>query len=153
MTMEWILLFPLAPMIYQDFKYRNVTLWQLLLFGIMQMTVCFYKYGAIQTGINTLTNVAVMGIISAAVIVYAYFRFQRKQQFIGSGDILFILLLAPYFLCPYFLHFLIISFLLALVGWWIGVYMKGKKTFQIPLVSYLGICYSVVVVYNSLSCL
>lgn len=153
MTMEWILLFPLAPMIYQDFKYRNVTLWQLLLFGIMQMTVCFYKYGAIQTGLNTLANVAVMGIISATMIVYAYFRFKRKQRLIGSGDIVFILLLTPYFLCSYFLHFLIVSFLLALVGWCIGNCMRKEKASHIPLVSYLGICYAVVVVYNSLSCL
>lgn len=149
--MEWILLFLLMPMIYQDFKCRNIALWQLLLFGIMQIAVCIFKYGAVQTGYNTLVNLSIVSVIGIAVAVYAYFRFKRKQQLIGGGDIIFILLLAPYFGNSYFLYFLIVSFLLALIGWCFEAYLKKEKTHNIPLVSYLGICYAIIVVYKSLS--
>lgn len=148
--MEWILLLPLTPMICQDFKCRNVALWQLLLFGAMQIAVCYFKYGAIQTGYNVAINLFIVVIIGVAVAVYAYLRFKQKQQLIGSGDIIFILLLAPYFGGSYFLYFLIVSFLLALIGWWIEACLRKKKAHNIPLVSYLGICYAIVVVYNSL---
>ncbi len=149
--MEWILLFPLAPMICQDFKYRNVALWQLLLFGVMQIVVCYFKYGAVRTGYNVMVNLSIVAIIGTAVAVYAYFRFKQKRQLIGGGDIIFILLLAPYFGNSYFLYFLIASFLLALIGWGIEARLRKERTHNIPLVSYLGICYAIVVGYNSLS--
>lgn len=151
--MEWILVFPLMPMIYQDFKSRNVALWQLTLFGIMQIIVCFFKYGAVQTGYIALINLIILASISIAVLVYAYFRFKLKQQLIGSGDIIFILLLSPYFLFPSFLYFLIVSFLVSLLSWWFEGYLRKMRVQNIPLVSYLGICYTIVLIYNSLPCL
>lgn len=151
--MEWILVFPLIPMIYQDFKSRNVALWQLVLFGIMQIIVCFFKYGAVQTGYIALINLIILASISIVMLVYAYFRFKLKQQLVGSGDIIFILLLTPYFLFPYLLYFLIASFLVSLLSWWFEGYLRKIRKYDIPLVSYLGICYTIVVIYNSLPCL
>lgn len=151
--MEWILLFPLIPMICQDFKCRSVALWQLLLFGIMQISVCLFKYGVIQTGFNTLANLIILVIIGVSVMIYAHFRFKRKETIIGCGDIIFMLLLTPYFLYPHILHFLIVSLLIALICWWVGNYIRKKRMSNIPLVSYLGICFAIVVVYNSIDCL
>lgn len=151
--MEWVLLFPLILMIFQDFKCRQVSLLSMLLFGVLQIGFCFWKYGAIQTGYNILANLIVLFVIGAFVTIYAYFCFNQSKQLIGIGDIIFILLLTPYFLFPYLLHFLIISFIMALLSWGIGVYLQKKKAFTIPLISYLGICYTIVIIYNSLSCL
>lgn len=148
--MEWILLFPLIPMIFQDFRCRRVSLVPILLFGVLQICVCIWKYGAVQAGYNILANLIALIIISGFVTIYAYFRFKLKKQIIGGGDIIFLLLLTPYFTFPYLLHFLIVSFLLALFGWGIRIYHTKEKVFTIPLISYLGICYAIIIMYNSL---
>lgn len=102
--MEWMLLFPLILMIFQDFKCRRVSLLPMILFGVLQISFCFWKYGAIQTGYNILANLIVLFVIGTLVTIYACFRFNRSKPFIGIGDIIFILLLTPYFLFPYLLQ-------------------------------------------------
>lgn len=151
--MEWILVFPLIPMILQDFKSRRVSLLTIMLFGILQIIVCIWKYGTVQTGYNVLANLTFLVIIAAFVSMYAFFRFKKRKQLIGIGDIIFILLLTPYFLTPFLLYFLIGSFILALFGWGISAYLLKDKYFTIPLISYLGVCYVLVIIYNSLSSL
>lgn len=149
--MEWILLFPLVPIIYHDFRHRSVLLWQLLLFGAMQIVVCFCKYGVVQMGYYMLCNLTLTAIIAVSVILYIHFRFGFKQQLLGKGDIIFILFLTPCFSSLYFLYFLIVSFLTALASWVVKSLFWRNNVDSVPLVSYLGICYVIVIFYNSLS--
>lgn len=148
--MEGVLLLTLAPLVYQDFKYRRVWLWLLLLFGIMQIAISSYKYGWVQTGYHVLLNVTIIFVISMTVLLYAYFRFRLRKPLIGGGDIVFILLLTPYFPYPFFVVFMLASLLCALVGWSVTVCLYKDASATIPLVSYLGICYAFVIIYNSL---
>lgn len=149
--MEFLLLFPLSLMIYQDFKFRNVLLWQLLLFGAVQIGICICKYGLIPAGYNAFINLIILLVVSVFVVVYAYFRYKNKHQFIGGGDVVFILLLTPYFSSRHFLYFLTLSFLLTLVGWMVWGYFQKERSNDIPLVSGVGICYAILLMYNSLS--
>lgn len=148
--MELFLLFPLILMIYQDFKDRHVLLWQLLLFGVIQLFICLDKHGLAQSAYNMMINLIISVIIASVVFLYTYFRFKLERAVIGSGDIIFILLLTPYFPYFHFLYFLIISFLLALASWQFKAFFYKERVTNIPLISYLGICYVIVVMYNLL---
>lgn len=148
--MEWVLVFPLIPMIIQDFKYRRVSLLTIILFGVLQICVCVWKYGIAQTGYNMLANMICLVIISTFVSIYAFFRFRKNKRLIGAGDIIFLLLLSPYFLLPFLLYFLIGSCLVALIGWGIGALFRKNTKKTIPLISYLGICYLLVILLSSL---
>lgn len=148
--MEWIMLLLLASMVYWDFKDRRVWLWQLSVFGILQFAISFREYGMLQTVCHTLFNIAILLVISIVVFLYAYFRFRLKKALIGGGDIIFIVLLAPYFPYPFFVYFMLISFLCALAGWGVRMCLHRDVSATIPLISYLGVCYMVVIIYNSL---
>lgn len=146
--MELLLLPPLLFMIYWDFRHRNILLWHILLFGVLQIGVCIYKYGVVSTGWNAAINIAILVIIGIVVGVYSAFRFKGKKKPIGMGDILFILFLTPFFDHRTFLYFLIISFCLTLVGWGIWHYLLKKPSENIPLVSGVGICYASLLIYQ-----
>lgn len=148
--MELLLLPSLIFMIYGDFRYRKILLWHVLLFGAIQIGVCIYKYGIVNTGWNTVINTAILLIIGLVVGIYSALRFKGKKRPIGMGDILFILFLTPYFEYRVFLNFLITSFSLTLIGWIIWRYFMKKPSENIPLVSGVGICYSLLIIYQSL---
>lgn len=146
--MELLLLAPLLLMIYSDFRYRNILLWHILLFGVIQIAVCIYKYGIVFTGWNAAINTVILLIIGIVVGTYSAFRFKGKKKPIGMGDILFILFLTPFFDYHTFLYFLITSFIVTLVGWAIWHYLLKKTSEDIPLVSGVGICYTLLLIHQ-----
>lgn len=146
--MELLLLAPLLFMIYWDFRHRNILLWHILLFGMIQIAVCIYKYGIVTTEWNVVINISILLIIGIVVGIYSAFRFKEKNRPIGMGDILFLFFLTPFFDYRTFLYFLIISFSLTLVGWAIWHYLFKKTSDNIPLVSGVGICYAVLLIYQ-----
>ncbi len=148
--MELLLLLPLGLLIYWDFRVRSVLLWHLLLFGLIQTGVCIYKYGVTLAGWNALINAAILLFMGVAVAVYFFFRYRKKQNPIGMGDVIFILLLTPYFNHRPFLYFLILSFTLTLIGWVAWNFNRKEKPKNIPLISGVGICYALLLIYNSI---
>ena len=145
-----LLLIPLILMIISDYRFRNVRLWHLLLFGTMQLSICFYEKGFEITGQNILINILIFLIISGFIALYAWFRFRTKKELIGWGDILFILCLTPAFSYRQFLFFMIISLSVILAVWLLWLYFK-QRVDKIPLVSGLGVCYSVLLIYNTIT--
>ena len=148
--MEAILIILLIAMILCDFKYRYVYLWQLILFAIAQLIFCFLNFGQIILFQNLLINGLTILFISLLVKLYIYIRFRdRKYEGIGLGDIIFIFILTPYFSISLFLYFMIISLLFTL-GCWLICRLIGNKSKDIPLISTLGICYCLFLIYNSI---
>ncbi len=146
--MELFLLFPLGLLVYWDFRARSVLLWHLLLFGLIQIGICIYKYGATLAGWNALINVCILLFMGVTVAVYFFLRYRKKQSPIGMGDVIFILLLTPYFTYRPFLYFLIISFTFTLISWVIWNHSRVEKSRNIPLISGVGICYALLLIYN-----
>ncbi|WP_291530712.1 hypothetical protein [Bacteroides sp. UBA939] len=142
--MELPVLLSLYPMIVSDFRHRRIVLWHLLLFGALQFALDFYRMGATDVFRNFVTNLFILSFMGGILWIYMRLRFGKKNM-IGAGDVFFILLLSPHFEYRAFLYFLIISFCLILVAWFIyGSTTDGG----IPLVSALGICYSIVLLYQ-----
>jgi len=146
--MEILLLIPLFLMIISDYRFRNIRLWHLLVFGAMQLSVCLYEVGFRATGQNILANVLIFLIVSGFIALYARFRFRNRKELIGWGDIIFILCLTPAFSYRHFLGFMIISLSAILVVWLLWSYFR-QRVDKIPLVSGLGTCYSLLLIYNA----
>ena len=148
--MEILLLIPLILMVISDYRFRNIRLWHLMIFGVMQLSVCLYEIGFKEVGQNILINVLIFLIISGFIALYAWFRFRNKKEVIGWGDIIFILCLTPAFSYSHFLGFMIISLSAILVVWFLWSYFR-QRVDKIPLVSGLGVCYSILLIYNAVA--
>nr|WP_320059417.1 hypothetical protein [uncultured Bacteroides sp.] len=152
--MELFILLPLLVLIIWDFRHRYVLLWHLLFFGGIQIGLSIYKFGLSFTGWNMLINTAILLLIGGVLKVYMHFRFKKKEA-IGWGDVIFIFLLSPYFTYRAFLYFLIISFSLTLITWFIYTYNRSKDVGndKIPLISGVGLCYFVLLIYQKINIL
>lgn len=148
--MELLIVCPLLLLIIQDLRYRYVYLWSLALFGIIQFVACYYIYGLFILSYNILFNMILLCFIGLILCFYLLFRFKGRLKGIGSGDLLFIPLLTPYFDVRSFLVFLIISFSFTLVGWLIYCccFKKSEELNKIPLVSGVGSGYLLVLFFN-----
>lgn len=144
--MQLAILIPLALMILSDYKSRTVLLWQLLLFGVMVLTISLVKNGVVPTLTNTAINVAVSLMIGLCVYLYFWLRCKSVRSVIGKGDILFILFLTPFFTPRLYLIFMVVSFVATLLMW--GIYLlAGKRSANIPLISGVGMCLCVLLIY------
>ncbi|MCR9013204.1 hypothetical protein [Gabonibacter chumensis] len=141
--MEFLLTIPLMLLIRSDFKRRVVSVYTLLVFGSLQFIVVLMKEGIYETVIRTGINSVVLLFLGIGVCLYLLLKYGpvafATRRFIGSGDIVFLFFLTPAFAGLEFPKFLVISFLLTLVGW--GVCCKRKRELTIPLVATVGICY------------
>jgi len=150
--MELLILLPLGLMIISDFRCRRVLLWHLLLFGALQIMLSLYRLGVVVACQYILTNILVLFVIGCVLGLYVRFRFGKKKV-MGPGDVLFIFLLSPHFGYRHFLYFLIISSGLTLITWLIYRYASCRESNEIPLISGLGICYFIVLIYQGAAAL
>lgn len=148
--MQLLLLLPLIPLIISDWKYRIIYVWNLALFGLMSFGIAVWQKGLTTIAVVSFQNLLILGIIGCMTGLYIYFRYGKSKKMMGGGDMGFILLLTPVFTnMRTFVIFLIISSALSLTIWHIFK-IFGKTTGDIPLVSGIGICYSVLLIFNSL---
>lgn len=143
-----LLIITLVFLIISDFKSHYVYIWQIILFGITQFIYCFLT---LEKGVlvqNILLNNMFLLVLFLSVGIYVFFRFREKKDLIGWGDILFIVCLVPYFSFNRFLYFMIISLVFSL-GYWAISYLFGQRSREIPLISTLGICYSILLIYDN----
>lgn len=147
--MQLVILIPLVPMILSDYKSRTVVLWQLMLFGITVLTTSLVENGIEPTGMNIIINIFLSLLIGLSVYLYFLLKYQSAQSIIGKGDILFILFLTPFFSPRLFLVFMLISFVATLLMWLIANSIRKGNT-NIPLVSGVGICLCVLIIYKQL---
>lgn len=138
----------LVLLIISDFKSRYVYLWQIGLFLITQLIYCFFTLGKEILFLNILVNNIILLIISLSVGIYVILRFHNKKDLIGWGDIFFIICLTPYFSPNRFLLFMIVSLALSLSYWSIS-YFFCQQSREIPLISTLGVCYSILLIYDN----
>ena len=118
-------------MILSDIRTREVNILWLLLFCATQ--IYFFGIG------NSIVNLFLILFMFLGVYGYLLFRYGLKSkltQFLGMGDILFIITLTPSFALREFTYFLIVGFLFSIFCWFL---MHRKKS--IPLVSTLGFVY------------
>ena len=127
----------LIIMIYQDFKSREVSLVLLLLFGALGLV---HQVIAGWDWISFGGNAMFLVLLSLIVLVFAALRKKPVQSLIGKGDLLYFIMLLPWFGFPEYLYAftysLIGSLVLHMTVSYLGWYRESST---ITLISYFGI--------------
>src|SRR5689334_8497310 len=109
----------LSLIAYQDFRYRYISLWALLLLMTLSIVLSLSQTD-FRTYIYTLA-VTLLFITFQLATVYIYFRIRKKTKngfinsVIGSGDIMFLLIPAMLFSTINFIIIYTISMLIIVV--------------------------------------
>lgn len=149
--MEAIVVIPLFVLMRSDYRTREVDLLWLLIFTALQLALALLTYGSGPAMMQMLGNLLILFSLFAGVRIYI--RRKRKdsvlKNYIGCGDLIFLCALTPVFSSVLFLRFLVISFTFSLVWWGIQVWFRKTKV-TIPLVTTVGLCYTIVLMWNFL---
>lgn len=125
------LVFPLLPIIYEDFRHRAIHWYWVALLSLMM--VCLYP-------INwhfTLINLGILSVQMACLTIY--FSLKNKEwtnivnRYIGIGDLVFFLPICGLFAPLAFLLYFISSFFLCLLGFLLYQQWKQAASKSIPL--------------------
>lgn len=140
--MEILLLWPLLILIRSDFRERQVRLFVLLLFGVIQWGICAWQTGIMILLLRIGENLLLLVVWGLCTAVYFWLRncfsMRKNRGYVGKGDIVFILCLLPVFPLCHFLLFIMLALFFALLYW----ILRGMSLHDtIPFVSMLGICY------------
>jgi hypothetical protein len=141
-----ILFILLIIIIYQDFKFHAISWFLFPLIGIL-----FFFKGLQSMDFREQIHYFSLNIgIVFLQLVGVSFYFSIKQKHwasvinkqLGIGDILILLAFCLSFSTVNFVFYLLISFILILLIFWIQVTFFSKENKYIPLAGYLGITYN-----------
>ena len=127
----------LASIIWQDFKYRALTWWILPVLGILAIGNALFKIPLSKLALSTLYNLGI--IFLQMTIVFTYFFLRGKSfkgilnQYLGIGDIIFLIILCFIFSPVNYIVFCTISFIIVLLFSIILLNVLPKKDNRIPL--------------------
>ena len=146
--MELLSLLPLSLLVYSDARHRQVNVYVLAIFALLQGTTSLieHDYSLILT--RVLVNMGILLWLALGVLFYFLIlqrkRFRELQYQVGAGDIFFLVALIPSFNGLMFARFLSLAFIVSLGAWYI-YYRKGKHS-TIPLVSTVGTVHGLFVI-------
>ena len=138
-------LLPVAPatiLAVSDLRRRTVPVSWLTAFGLCVLSPSVFLSSVGTILYNMLTNVLLLGWMFGGVWVYLRLRYRRQanlfRQYIGSGDVWFLLLLTPLFALPVYVVLLLCGFACGLLnGTFERVFFRRETT--IPLVTFLSL--------------
>ncbi|MCM1199515.1 MAG: hypothetical protein NC308_11565, partial [Clostridium sp.] len=129
-----VCIIPLSIMIVSDLRWRHVNVWILLLFGACIAVASVIGHGMRMAICNCLGNSAVCLMFGISLYMYSKLRHVSYGSMVGLGDMIFVLMLTPYFDFYGYAVFLVSASCLSL-ALWICFRRKWK---DIPLVSTYG---------------
>lgn len=138
----------LALITYYDFKYRAVPLYILVIAVIFGMLVSIFKNGF--SGALYYAGVNIFLVIIQLVLTTLYFSIRNKKltniinSYLGSGDVLFFLVVIFCFSPVNFIIFIILSGLLILI-----FYAPSKKRNLIPLAGCQSILMCIILYFSN----
>ena len=138
-------LLPVVPatiLAVSDLRRRTVPVSWLTAFGLCVLSPSVFLSSVGTILYNMLTNVLLLGWMFGGVWVYLRLRYQRQanlfRQYIGSGDVWFLLLLTPLFALPVYVVLLLCGFACGLLyGTFVRIFFRKETT--IPLVTFLSL--------------
>ncbi|MBN2786865.1 MAG: hypothetical protein JXQ69_00950 [Paludibacteraceae bacterium] len=149
----WLLpVIPVLFIFYQDIRYRAISWWTLpFLFGTLLLVELLDNDVKLLLE-NGKINLVVF--IVELVLIFIYFSIKNNQitnifkSYLGLGDVLFFVVITPFFHPIDFLFFQIISLLIILI-FSLGYGLKKKYwTFKIPLAGILSVLFYISFVFN-----
>ncbi len=141
--MWWSLLClpPLAALAFSDLRCRRIGIINLAVFGVVVIFVSVMESGGLRLPLSNLVrNLLTCVLLWAALSLWARLRKRGLSDMLGTGDLLFVLCLTPYFPPRHFLLFLIVSSLATLLVWLPYTSLSKTAARDIPLVTALAAC-------------
>ena len=130
-------------MAYQDFKFRTVSLWTLVLLAVSSGIWSVSVIGFSSTIHNWAMNVAFVLIqfgLGALVIGLGKGEWKFFDRYIGWGDLLYLIAVAFAFCTVNFLVFYCVSLLVVLTAFLAYTRTVGSRQTTIPLAGGLSLC-------------
>lgn len=149
----WLLpIIPALIIFYQDIRCRAISWWTLPFLFVTLLPEGLASNSLMLLLENGTINLAVF--IVELLFVFIYFSIKNKnltnifKSYLGLGDVLFFVVITPFFHPMYFVLFQIVSLLIILI-FSLGYGFKKKDwTFKIPLAGILSILFYISFVFN-----
>lgn len=136
-----IILIPVIIMVISDFRRREVSLLWLLAFCTGSVIISMNIYGLYIMTCNILSNFFLLLYLLLGVTIYLRARYKHWinpfRKYLGGGDAVFLLGIAPLFPIHTYISFLVVTFSCTLCVWWPLSKIK-KRNITIPLISVIG---------------
>ncbi len=134
-------LIPVSVLAVSDFRHRSVSVVWLAAFGVATIGCSLLQYGIGTTLWRTGFNLALLIVLSSLIFGWLLLRKKKTglhpKDYVGAGDLVFVLLLTPFFDLRDYLFFLLVGAVGSLL-WWSIVTRLGRRPATIPLVGTLG---------------
>lgn len=133
---------PATVLAVSDLRRRTVPVSWLVAFGscVLLPSVFLSSVGTILY--NMLTNILLLGWVFGGARIYLKLRYRRLskrlRQYVGSGDLIFALLLTPLAPLPHYL-LLLLGGCLAGLFYWLAAQIVARRETTIPLVTFLSL--------------
>ena len=148
----------LATVAYQDFKSRAIA-WYLPIL-LLLLSVLSYAINGVSTPTDWLLSV--IFLLSQFVLVYLYFSIKNRtlklpfmDHLLGWGDVLFLLVMVPFFSFNKFVLYYSMSLVFALSAHllfrWRARHKEQEVQAFIPLLGWLGLFFIGVLVFEYVS--
>ena len=155
MTWPQILyLLPVVPatvLAVADLRHRTIPMNWLVAFGLCVPLPSVFLSSAGPILYNILTNTLLLGWVFGGVWIYLKLRCRRPgnlfRQYVGSGDLVFALLLTPFAPLPQYL-LLLLGGCMGGLAYWIGVRITVRYSATIPLVTFFSLAFIVCTLYR-----
>ena len=133
---------PLAALAFSDLRCRRIGILNLAVFGAVVIFVSVLESGGLHLPLSNLVrNLLTCVLLWAVLSLWARLRKRALADMLGTGDLLFVLCLTPYFPPRHFLLFLIASSLATILVWLPYTRLtRTAATRDIPLVTALAAC-------------
>lgn len=146
-----VLLISTGVLVCSDLRYRSVSLLWLGVFGgggLLYALLVLPIFGIVY---NSLINILLLGWVIGGIWLYLRLRYRKFKrpftQYLGAGDLLFMLLIIPQVSCVQYLILLLGGSVIGLIYWSI-IWMVSRRVVTIPLVSAIGSIFIVQLCYR-----
>ena len=134
-----------------DFRRRSIPVNWLVAFGLCVLLSSVFLSSVGTILYNILTNTLLLGWMLGGVWLYLRLRYGRQanrfRRSVGSGDLIFAVLLTPFApLSQYLL--LLLGGCLAGLAYWTIVRIAVRRSATIPLVTFLSLAFMVCTLYR-----
>lgn len=155
MTWPHILyLLPVVPatvLAVSDLRHRTIPVNWLVVFGLCVLSTAAVLSPLTEMLYHIVTNTLLLGWMLGGVWLYLRLRYGRQanlfRRSVGSGDLVFALLLTPLAPLPQYL-LLLLGGCLAGLAYWTIVRIAVRRSATIPLVTFLNLAFIVCTLYR-----
>lgn len=147
--MWWSLLClpPLAALAFSDLRCRRIGIFNLAIFAVAVVFMSVMESGDLRLPLSNLVrNLLTCVLLWTALSFWARLRKRGLSDMLGTGDLLFVLCMTPYFPPRHFLLFLIFSSLATILFWLLYTRLSRTTARDIPLVTAFAICLTLQIV-------